>query len=99
MGDRISISFRKGNKESVALFAHWAGLSFVNDAKNYVKKLNSEIPELLTYPLTRREPNIVMLDFIRQFFGKSKRIMLSYHLGKDQYDGDNSDNGHHIIDL
>jgi len=101
MGDRISVSFRNGDEESVVLFGHWAGMSLVGQAKKYVKELMKECEGKHTYPLERMEPNTVMLDFIFQYFKDcpDERIKRSYYLGKDENDGDNSDNGHHVIDI
>jgi hypothetical protein len=101
MGDRVSISFIKDTEESLALFSHWGGMAFVDTARDYVKKLNKEVPEESMYPLTRREPRVVMVDFIRSLFENSpkERVRSNYYLGKDENDGDNSDNGHHKIKL
>jgi len=103
MGDRISISFKTGEMESVTLFNHWGGKSFVETVEEYLNDLGQELKEGdKMYPLQRREPNTVMVDFIRWLtlrgeFDSSytgKRVMSSYYLGKDESDGDNSDNGH-----
>lgn len=103
MGDRVSISFRFGGEESVALFAHWDGLDFVELARDYVVKLNKDVPKAPVDPLQRREPNTVLLDFICQISAylqqESGRVMSHYYLGADKHSGDNSDNGHHIVDL
>ena len=37
MGDRVSISFKNGSEESVALFSHWGGLDFVKTAEKYIE--------------------------------------------------------------
>jgi len=114
MGDRVSISFRNGNEESVALFHHWGGKDFPKAALDYASKLKAELefdnePMILT-PLTRLEPRVVMVDFIRHLwdtgwlrdegkFALGGRANDSIYLGKDENDGDNSDNGHFVIDL
>ncbi len=94
MGDRISIGFRNGNEESVVLFSHWEGMDMLKVVKDYITILDAEVEESFMFPMNRREPNTVMLDFIRHCFGEQKRIMSSYYLGKDSSDGDNGDNGH-----
>lgn len=101
MGNRISIAFKNGSEESVTLFSHWGGLDFKQDAKNYIKELNKWIKTLkfLSTPLTRKEPNTVMVDFIRSYTKKLERVDGDLYLAKDKNDGDNSDNGHHIIDV
>ena len=100
VGDRISFSFINGDRESVAFFAHWAGRWMLASVESYWKELNKELDGSSFYPLQRLEPNTVMLDFIKWFFSDSDaRIWSSFYLGKDDNDGDNSDNGHWIFDL
>jgi hypothetical protein len=98
MGDRVSVSFRKGNEESVVLFSHWGGMGFVEDAQNYARLLQIE-REGSGMPLDRFEPNTVMVDFIRGVTQGMTRVESDLYLGQDSEDGDNSDNGHHIVDL
>lgn len=99
MGDRVSISFKKGDDESVALFHHWGGMNFVEDAKEYVNELRNKTKGKMMMPLDRLEPSIVMVDFIRELTKDMDIVESSIYLGKDSNDGDNSDNGHHIISL
>jgi hypothetical protein len=111
MGDRVSISFVKVEKgkvteESVALFHHWGGQDFPKFAQEYIKGLLKDNPtgkdQRHCYPLERREPSIVMVDFIRHLIVTDKQtesIKSSIYLGKDRNDGDNSDNGHFQIDV
>lgn len=107
MGDRISIAFSDRNPcespdpvESVALFSHWNGLGLLKDAIDYVNKLQEEVKDNRDHsPLDRLEPATVITDFVVQEFSKLERITSNYYLGKDKTDGDNSNNGHFIIDL
>jgi hypothetical protein len=67
MGNRVSISFRSGKQESVALFSHWGGMEFVKQAREYVKDLRKCIAKdkfATGWPLGRLEPNTVMVDFV-----------------------------------
>jgi hypothetical protein len=103
MGDRVSISFVDGQDESIALFAHWGGRKFPRLAEKYIKELDKDVPKGSMYPLERREPNIVMVDFVKWlvdtgYFG-DERVMSSYYFGATCDDGDNSDNGHWKIDV
>lgn len=98
MGDRVSISFKRGDDESVALFNHWGGMEFVDTAEMYVRKLKRERSGS-TKPLDRFEPCIVMVDFVRDQTNGMDRVESSLYLGADKTLGDNSDNGHHVIDL
>lgn len=127
MGDRVSISFsnlHEGWTErtvSPALFHHWGGMDFVNQAYAYVRELKKEINGSFQ-PLDRLEPGTVLVDFLRYYTaevvayqkgsnsGKRKahqkpyyknpnRIYSSLYLGRDENEGDNSDNGHHEIRL
>ncbi len=104
MGDRISISFRNEKntwlKESVTLFSHWGGQGFATKAKEYVRNLKKRnTNDRIVQPLDRLEPNTVMVDFIRHITKNMKRVESDLYLGKDEMDGDNSDNGHTTIDL
>lgn len=102
MGDRISLSFRNGGEESIALFSHWGGMDFVRTAKTYVRELKLYLAKRgnpVLSPLDRLEPNTVMVDFVRALTAKLERVSSDYYFGRDGTDGDNSDNGHHIIEL
>ena len=105
MGDRVSISFIDDHgDESVAFFSHWDGMTLVDAATQYVRDLKTALVTNATHggmPLTRFEPQTVMVDFLRDFlgttFGAGTRVQSNYYLGRDERDGDNSDNGHHRI--
>lgn len=111
MGDRISISFRKTDKlpndkvwvkESVAFFSHWNGRGLLEDVKRYASLLQSWIDEDkdgIGTPLKRKEPDTVIVDFIRWMTSDENRVESNFYLGKDGSDGDNSDNGHWVFDL
>lgn len=98
MGNRASVSFKKDDWESVALFSHWGGMEFVGQARAYALRLARERTERLM-PLDRLEPDTVMVDFIRHLTHDMSRVESDLYLGKSSEDGDNSDNGHHVIDL
>ena len=101
----------KRREESVPLFNHWGGKDFPQYALNWVKKLKREVNEKkednISTPYTRLEPQRVMVLFIadlqkdKQFadYTNEERITHSIYLGKDKNDGDNSDNGHFVIDI
>jgi hypothetical protein len=96
MGDRISIQFKNKDELSVVLFSHWDGINLLCEVNKYIKTLSKGKE---THPLDRKEPNTVMVDFIRYLTKDLERVDSNYYLGKDESDGDNSDNGHHIIKL
>ena len=98
MGDRISISFRQGERESVSLFSHWGGLAFLEEARDYASQLIEEREGMIKL-LDRLDPETVMVDFIRHLTRKLKRVESNFYLGRNQVDGDNFDKGHHVIDL
>jgi hypothetical protein len=98
MGDRISISFKNGKRESVALFHHWGGQVFLHDANKYAIDL-TENPIDSTSPLGSFEPETVMVDFIRHYTFGMSNVKSSLYLGKNGLDGDNSDNGHYVIEF
>ena len=109
MGARISISFQNKNEEylvpmeeSVTLFNHWGGIEFVTEAEKYVKELKKNIKHNVIssgHPLGRLEPNTVMVNFIKWYTRNEDRITSNLYLGKNHDDGDNSDFGHHTINL
>ena len=101
MGDRISISFKNDKEESVVLFSHWGGMEFLKEAQRYVKLLKDilERRHRASYPIDRLEPNTVMIDFIRYYTCNMTIVESDLYLGSNQLAGDNSDNGHHTIDL
>ena len=106
MGDRISIQFVNGDDKSVVFFDHWAGRTLLQEVQEYLVELNAEIPDSqVSMPLDRREPSVVIMDFIAWRAVKHgynpplKRIQGSWYLGVDENDGDNSDNGHWCFDV
>ena len=103
MGDRVSIQFKDPDGLlSPVLFNHWGGMEFVRTAKTYVKELIVERGTAEMTPLDRLEAATVMVDFIRALVvarEPSKRVESSLYLGATPKDGDNSDNGHHVIQL
>ena len=99
IGDRISIQFEDGKEKSVVFFSHWRGVEFLKEVERYVEVLKSEVNGRVTMPLDRLEPDTVMVDFIRYITKNMRRVTNDLYLGKDEFDGDNSDNGHFIIDL
>ena len=99
MGARTSIQFKNNKEISVAFFSHWDGKELMKDAIKYIEKLKKEKKSNISYPLERLEPSTVMVDFIRHTTKNLERVENNYYLGIDENDGDNSDYGHHIIDV
>lgn len=107
MGDRISIQFKNEAFASPYLFSHWDGTSlldvvqeFLNELKEYCQKTDPEG----SYPLCRYEPETIMVAFIKYLHENNNREKRQYFLGnyyltKNENEGDNSDNGHYIVDL
>ena len=100
--------------ESVVLFHQWGGEDLPRMAVRYLAELKEEgygneesVKELkLRGPLGRLEPSTVMVDFIRWYLkhhhGRQEatgRVTGDLYLGTDWKDGDNSDNGHYVIDV
>lgn len=95
MGDRVSIQFKNGDDYSVYLFDHWGGTAFVREAYLYARQLVKErIDNHGMRPLDRFEPDHVMVDFIAGL-DNPESCYLTDSINK----GDNSDNGHFIIQL
>lgn len=99
MGARISIQFANGNETSPVLFSHWGGEEFIDEANTYLQELKAEVTNKVTEPLDRLSPQTVMVDFIRYLTKDMERSSSNLYLGVDENDGDNSDYGHHVIDL
>jgi len=99
IGDRISIQFKNEKEKSVVFFSHWRGVEFLREVEKYVEVLKKEVNGRVISPLDRLEPDTVMVDFIRYITENMSRVTSDLYLGKDEFDGDNSDNGHFIIYL
>ena len=104
MGDRVSIEFQsKGfggmESRSPVLFSHWGGMDFVLGANKYARDLAKKKKGKHMYPLDRLEAQTVMVDFIREITKGTNEVEGGLYLGRTTKDGDNSDNGHHIIKL
>lgn len=98
MGDRVSVSFKNGSDESVALFSHWGGFEFAKRAELFARDLVRSRTGY-SLPLDRFEPSIVMVEFIRQVTEGAGVVESGLYLGRDEADGDNGDNGHVVIDM
>ena len=137
MGDRCSIQFVQKTKglndkpvtfKSVVLFNHWGGTSFPEYAKEWLDKHNKRLASSRKKnwcdPITRMDPNQLMMQFIRDLARNenydsnhnceshmfymsepysrptnARYFSTSLYLGADENHGDNSDNGHFIIDV
>jgi len=99
MGDRVSIQFKRGKELSVVLFDHWGGMGRVTHAQKYADELKMLSRQIGSMPLGRREPQTVMVDYIRDITFNLPRVESSLYIGATENDGDNSDNGHHVISL
>ena len=100
MGARISINFKNKDYKSPVLFSHWGGPEFLEDAKKYLEELKEKTKKYKRItPLSRMEPQTVMVDFIRHLTKDMEMVSGDLYLGSDEHDGDNGDYGHHEIDL
>jgi hypothetical protein len=98
MGDRVSVQFKNGRNLSVVLFSHWRGRHLLRSVENYHTLLNKS-DVLLGTPLGRKEPNTVMVDFVRWITTGMKVVDSDLYFGKTKKYGDNSNNGHWVFDL
>ena len=104
----------RAQDESVVFFHQWGGEDLPRIALRYLTELkkegygNEEYVKEYKFrgALGRLEPSTVMVDFIRWFIkyhhGKQEatgRVTGDIYLGVDWKDGDNSDNGHYVIDV
>ena len=99
-------------EESPALFHHWGGTELPKVAFEWFKKVKIAASKIGgSDPFTRLEPRNLMVQLIGTLArekwdqystgtGKHDTWMThSMYLGKDENDGDNSDNGHYTIDV
>ena len=102
-------------EQSPALFHHWGGTHFPRFAFQWFKQIKAKYGKNGGDPFTRMEPRNLMVQFIahlrnhealrydRHYHGEwstdDELLSYSIYLGKDSNDGDNSDNGHYIIDV
>ena len=114
MGDRVSISFKDNDgDESVALFHHWGGTEFPKAAFNWFREFKKgsdpttrlasrNIMAQFVQWLGQRGHYRECIGFEEDKFDKplhsDELLSHSIYFGKDQNDGDNSDNGHYVID-
>jgi len=110
MGDRVSVQFKNGDTTSVVLFHHWGGMDFVEYTKKWVKNFQAHVMANWEHknhstPITRCDVDNLMVQFVASLGRQAKDynfnqlVTHSIYLGKDERDGDNSDNGHHVIDV
>lgn len=99
MGNRASVSFKQGDKESVTLFSHWGGKEFHLEAEAYARALTGLQQGEIRFPLDRLEPQTVMVDFIRSLTKDLPCVKSNFYLGCSPEDGDNSDADHHVVVL
>jgi hypothetical protein len=100
MGDRVSIQFEDSDKmKSPFLFSHYGGMGFVKYAKGYANDLIRRKKGKTMFPIDRLEAGTVMVDFIRDITKGKKEVEGNLYLTRMMKEGDNSDNGNHIIKL
>jgi len=106
MGDRVAIrfvqKFQTLERISIAVFAHWGGTHFPRLAEAYFKDFYTEIPPDVMWPITRKDPDNAILNFIywlKERGGIDYPVQSNYYLGKDFKDGDCSDNGCYDFDV
>jgi hypothetical protein len=98
MGDRISISFKDDQEESIVFFEHHAGLRLKKGVEAFIKEIDKKYEKNDHDPYSRREASAIMPVFIAWYANKNG-IDYNVYLGATKDDGDNSDNGHFVFDL
>ena len=113
MGDRVSISFKDNDgDESVALFHHWGGTEFPKVAFDWFREFKKSLKSMTRLEsrnimaqfvqwLGQRGHYRECIGFEEDKFDKplysDELLSHNIYFGKDQNDGDNSDNGHYVI--
>ena len=101
MSDSVSISFKNGDQESVILTSDWSCFAFLDDIVIYHSQLVKTIKEQtaagnIRTPLFRKEPNTVMVDFIRWLTKRMRVVETDYHMSAKKNSGEM---GHCTFDL
>ena len=105
MGDRISIQYKNKDAESIVLFSHWDGMALKKLADQHYKNIVLPLHEKdgSFTPLSRMEVDTVIIDFIRYLSvtrnDPSKPFEANYYLASNENNGDNSDNGHWVLNV
>ena len=84
MGDRVSISFKDNEENSVSLFHHWGGTHFPKYAFEWFKMLKKQLKKETSKgstPTTRFEPRTMMAQFVSHM-GRSKHFKENKGFGK-----------------
>jgi hypothetical protein len=98
MGDRISISFKDSNENSIVFCDHWGGRHLINDVNEFIKTMDLKYPRTHSTPQTRREPSWMMPLFVAFYYRKYPNGEEVY-LVQDEGQCDNSDRGHFTYDF
>lgn len=100
MGDRASVSFSCNGKESIILNSHWGGREFQDAAAEHGKRLVERAAKKKgVMPIDRLEPDVVMVDFIRELTKDMDIVDGDYRVARSVDEVDNSDHGHLTVDL
>ena len=83
MGNRVSISFRTGDEDSVILFSQDGGMAFVRMAQAYAVALQAK--GYGPWPLGRLEPSTVMVDFIRHVTQCMSQVPSNFYLARERW--------------
>jgi len=98
MGDRGSITV-KSDQPMPVLFRHWGGAP--ESMQELVNKLQTALKpkdeaSRISDPYDRRDENACLALLVKLAVEEDG---YSAYLGMDKNDGDNSDNGHYVLDL
>ena len=96
MGDRGSITV-KSDRPMPVLFRHWGGAP--ESMQELVDKLKAALAakdQGSNDPYVRRDPESALALLVKLAVDEDG---YSAYLGMDRNDGDNSDNGHYMLDL
>lgn len=99
MGNRASVSFKKGKWVSATLNSHWDGKGLFAAARKCVKELKRNAHKYRGLPIGRGDPDTVMVEFVRQLTKDLPIVDGNYRLVPSPDDSDNSDQGHVTIEL
>jgi hypothetical protein len=99
MGERASFQFEKDGDKSVIFYDHWGNMDLIENVRAFVNELNRISPyhEDNSGPLDRREPGIMMVNFVVSYVGQGLHKS-SYDLLDSNTKMEGNDHGHHVVD-
>ena len=95
----VSIAFKVGESVSLALYDQDGGHVRVLHAITFVEVLWAVYGDMGGQPPSQRNPNAILVEYIRAAHVGLSEDLGGLHLGRDGTAADNSGSGHWVIDI